>query len=100
MPDVEKVIKGLECCQDGCVSDCPYWTSPFGSASICRSDMEKDALTLLKAQEAFKIEIKHAISNIDIPKGVDEEQFLAVLSQQYAALAKLYGEDVPTYSPS
>lgn len=55
---------------------------------------------LSEYNEPSKIEIKHAISNVDIPKGVDEEQFFAVLSQQYAALAKLCGEDVPTYSPS
>ena len=54
----------------------------------------------LKAQEPSKREIKHAISNVDIPKDIDEEQFFAVLAQQYAALARLYGEDVTIYSPS
>lgn len=47
----EKVIKGLGCCLNGCDDECPYWTSPSGSASICMSEMKKDALALLKAQE-------------------------------------------------
>lgn len=55
---------------------------------------------LSEDKEPTKFEIKHAISNVNIPKDIDEEQFFAVLSQQYAVLAKLYGEDVPTYSPS
>lgn len=58
------------------------------------------AIEALKAQEPTKFQIKTTISNVDIPKDVDEEQFMAVLSQQYAALAKLYGEELPTYSPS
>lgn len=55
---------------------------------------------LSEDKEPTKFEIKHAISNVNIPNDIDEEQFFAVLSQQYAVLAKLYGEDVPTYSPS
>lgn len=50
----EKVIKALECCLNGCDDECPYWTSPSGSASICMSEMKKDALALLKAQEPIK----------------------------------------------
>lgn len=54
MTDREKVIKGLEYCQDGCGDECPYWTRQLGSTSICRSEMERDALALLKAQEPVK----------------------------------------------
>lgn len=50
--------------------------------------------------EPTKFQIKTTISNIDRPQGVDEEQLFAVLSNQYSALAKLYGDDVPTYHPS
>lgn len=84
-------LERLKKCRHKCKIDCLL-------KEYDRVKEERDAL--LKAQEPSKLEIKHAISNVDIPKGVDEEQFFAVLSQQYAALAKLYGEDVPTYSPS
>lgn len=50
--------------------------------------------------EPTKFQIKTTLSNVDIPKGIDEEQFFAVLSNQYAALAKLYVDDVPVYGPS
>lgn len=47
MDDIEKVIKGLECCsmdlcKDGC---CPYWRE-----SKCTPFLAKDALELLKEQ--------------------------------------------------
>ena len=107
----EKVIKGLENIvsdmqeeidewrdysdselSHGLTCDCEWWYNT--------AQMLKDALALLKAQEPTKFQIKTTISNVDIPKDIDEEQFMAVLSQQYAALAKLYGEELPTYSPS
>ena len=62
------------------------------------NELLRDATALLKEPDKFAI--KTTISNVDIPKGIDEEQFFAVLSQQYAALARLYGDDVTTYSPS
>ena len=51
MPDVEKVIKGLECCmlsyKDGC-DECPY----FGkNMYMCQELLGEDALALLKEQE-------------------------------------------------
>ena len=44
-----KVIKGLECCiyEMKCSSKCPYKVD----TSNCRSNMEADALALLKAQQ-------------------------------------------------
>lgn len=48
--------------------------------------------------EPTKFQIKTAISNIDKPVGIDEEQFFAVMANIYYALARLYGEDIPTYS--
>lgn len=101
MVDREKVIKGLKCCNPNeyhC-GVCPY-DDGYESCARCKPALHSDALALLKAQEPTKFQIKTAISNVDIPKDIDEEQFMAVLSQQYAALAKLYGDDVPTYSPS
>lgn len=99
----EKVIKGLEWCMNekhDCYREkgCPYENE--GEDIGCKYALHRDALALLKAQEPTKFQIKTTISNVNIPKDVDEEQFFAVLSQQYAALAKLYGDDIPTYSPS
>ena len=47
MADIEKVIKGLECCSEkqNC-KDCPY----FRFNASCQDDMNKDALELLKEQ--------------------------------------------------
>ena len=57
MTDMEKVIKGLECCTDGSMmckrERCPY----YGKAPIdstCRIELEKDAFALLKEQEPHK----------------------------------------------
>ena len=47
--DREKVIKSLELCvqgSKGCLKDCPY------TDKGCRVQLEKDALELLKEQEA------------------------------------------------
>ena len=49
MPDIEKVIKGLECCmlsyKDGC-DECPYVAK-----GMCQELLGEHALALLKAQE-------------------------------------------------
>lgn len=49
MPDREKVIKGLECCayKQNCI-ECPY----YKGNSTCMDDKDKDALDLLRRQEA------------------------------------------------
>lgn len=51
MPDREKVIKGLECCDGFCdwETGCPYYDElePFD----CEKQLREDALALLKAQE-------------------------------------------------
>lgn len=62
MPEMEKVIKGLECCTrfevgkqlNNCL-DCPY-IEPIGFNQFrCKSqEMKEDALALLKEQEAVK----------------------------------------------
>ena len=52
MPDREKVIKGLEQCIKVpyiCDPDCPYYNT-----SLCREELKKDALALLKEQEKQK----------------------------------------------
>jgi len=49
--DIEKVIKGLECCTRlGCHHGCEYKSNGY-SAMTCRQELEKDALALLKEQE-------------------------------------------------
>lgn len=52
MVDREKVLKGLECCTsaDGC-HDCPYSHNGQGT-DTCQLDSTRDALELLKEQEA------------------------------------------------
>ena len=54
MPDREKVIKGLECCDGYCDDEtgCPYSDElePFD----CQEQLRADAIALLKAQEPVK----------------------------------------------
>ena len=66
MADMEKVIKGLECCD--CDLDHAYFNSCFkcpyeednqcGGMGLCTSLLAHDALALLKAQDT----VEHALS--------------------------------------
>lgn len=50
MADIEKVIKGLECCTKfGCHHGCEYKSNGY-SGMTCRQELERDALELLKEQ--------------------------------------------------
>ena len=87
MPDLEKVIKGLECCSDmdgNKCSKCPYAKeceeAPPGAVFVGSAHLCADALELLKAQEQRKRLEVHNIGNVDIPEGVTEEQFHAVMN--------------------
>jgi len=96
---------GQECKQLVSCDICPYWYDDQYSYGCHDTDLFNDALEVInelrkRANEPTKFEIKHAISNIDIPEGVSEADFCAVMANIYYALAKLYGEDIPTYHPS
>ena len=59
MPDMEKVIKGLELCtnisQDGCLMLCPYKDEKDETYSgFCEQVLKRDALSLLKDQNWVK----------------------------------------------
>ena len=61
MPDIEKVIKGLDVClknidQPDCPNDCPYLSdcSKYENRVVFQPLM-RDALTMLKEQEAVSI---------------------------------------------
>lgn len=76
MPDVEKVIKGLECCvaYDYKCNDCPY-QDDGGAEDGCYSDeLKADALALLKAQEPHIVTIADYENN----PNVDKDENLAV----------------------
>lgn len=56
MASKEKVIKGLECLakQHGIVGVCEPENCPYGDLHTCANEIARDALALLKAQEAVK----------------------------------------------
>lgn len=65
MPDLEKVIRGLECCilrdpDDKCrCADCPYNQHEISNAP-CANGLKFDALSLLKSQQARIAELEAA----------------------------------------
>lgn len=69
MPDLEKVIKGLECCANeiSCIEKCPY--NELGDTwHDCVPHLADDALTLLTAQEPKWISVKDRMpENADHP---------------------------------
>ena len=86
----EKVIKGLECCATNRLrrEDCEAMGCVYLDLEGhgCIHQLIRDALALLKAQMArHKLEV-HNIGNVDIPEGVPEEQFYAVMSNVVDAL--------------
>lgn len=65
MADIEKVIKGLECCENRHVScvDCPYYIYDGTKGHRwCSDEINRDALELLKEQQAeierLKVQIR------------------------------------------
>lgn len=92
MTDMEKVIKGLECCADSCRYGCPY----NDIDQDCQTVLCMDAIALLKAQEprvmtreeledwdaavffeVFETNMYYAlIENIELTAGMDGEYVL------------------------
>lgn len=69
MADIEKVIKGLECCTRlGCHHGCEYKSNGY-SGMTCRQELERDALELLKEQQE-KIRILQLALDIAMKKGI------------------------------
>ena len=56
-----------------------------------------DWCPISESKEPTKFEIKHAISTTNIPKGMNELDYLELMSNIYTALAKLYGEEPTIY---
>jgi hypothetical protein len=54
MPDMEKVTQCLETCVSGCKEGCPYEYKNFIYRVGCKVDLMRDALALLKEQEAIE----------------------------------------------
>ena len=52
MEKLEKVIKGLGCCDNDDCDNCPYFYSDDeNDLGTCKATLHRDALALLKAQE-------------------------------------------------
>ncbi|MCQ2802970.1 MAG: hypothetical protein MJ225_04825 [Bacilli bacterium] len=57
--DVEKIIKGLECCtMDGICTGCPYEVNDDGN---CIRDCMKDALEVVKEFKELSVGIQYQI---------------------------------------
>jgi len=65
MPDLEKVIKGLECCIKG---DCRENACPYALDNACRKSLAIDALSLLKAQEPRVMDADEIVLSADPSK--------------------------------
>jgi hypothetical protein len=73
---------------------------PSEQDGMCPNSDRPKWCPLREDKEPSKFEIKHAISNVNIPKGMNELDYLELMANIYCALAKLYGEAPMTYSPS
>ena len=98
MPDREKVIKGLECCVDypeKWADDCGKHGCPYvKNERTCITDLQRDALSLLKAQEAVMVEERADTNTINCPK----------CGQQFARIGRdksiyLDTDEEPNYCP-
>ena len=52
MPDRDEVMQWLETCVSGCEEGCPYEYKNLVFRVECKADLMRDALVLLKEQEA------------------------------------------------
>lgn len=68
MADREKVMKGLECCAHGVArcSICPYDPRNNALPLDCMTDLAKDTLELLKAQEPCWISVKDKLPEAEV----------------------------------
>ena len=83
MANLEKVVKGLECCQDGSCNLCPYDNITYGS---CRHSLEDDALALLKAQQPHVLTLEEVEDALDTVVWVDRPQ-IENSSDKYALIS-------------
>lgn len=101
MPDLDKVIRGLECCTKA-EKDCK--NCPIGFGFGCGLQLKRQARVLLIAQRTrHQLEV-HNIGNVDIPDCVTREQFHAVMNNVVEALEHTergeswpYDEDGPLW---
>lgn len=97
MADLEKVLNGIEHCIKkldsvidnthgfDCIS-CSYFRKCESIGYLVGLPLMRDALALLKAYKQRKALEVHNISNVDIPDGVTEAQFHAVMYNVVEAL--------------
>ena len=89
MPDREKVIKGLECCVSGNTAicerlGCPYADEHEGIGDTCIDTLMRDALALLKAQEARVMTVDE-VRSWSIKQRVDREPILIEMRDGFRA---------------
>ena len=93
MPDVEKVIKGLECCvaYDYKCNDCPY-QDDGGAEDGCYSDeLKADALALLKAQEPRVLQLNEIHRGMTVwLEDVDKSELLLAIGGASCHYAKTF----------
>ena len=68
MADLDKVIKGLECCLANEHNSCPYESTDEGIDKVtsCTTYLMQDALDLLKAQQPRVMTLEEACRDIEI----------------------------------
>ena len=74
MADIEKVIKGLECCRINELrhincADCPYYTDDDKGQMWCSNDVHNDAIELLKERVKTKVVFKQCDGSVETSCG-------------------------------
>jgi len=85
MTDLEKVIKGLECCslEPERLKDCRYRGCPYSDLEgkgefenfDCVAALSRDALSLVKEQESELIRLREKAENVVLKSSVNMQRF-------------------------
>lgn len=102
MADVEKVIKGIECClrrdELNCIENCPYYTVEGHNAHGCWIPLNRDALALLKAQQPRVLTVDDVAAWVR-QKPLDREPIYVEVKDLLGAWGAWMVDEIASYLP-
>ena len=96
--DIEKVIKGLECCLANGHNNCPYKSTDEGIDKVisCTTYLMQDALALLKAHlpSVMTLDQLKALDNTDDTAYIERRKKTRYNETAFVHVETVYGEDI------